>query len=199
MQFSSYELHQNRLSEGHSLLRNLNSCPYFHTFTVGVLWNSVWGVCSQCCSAFVSLWTSEQLGPAFVMNVNEIIFASVPWGTPCADLLHSAIQTPNCSLQTAYVFYQAVARKAESASLLNPPLYVSWRFTAPHLTNLPNRCMFGSNRLILLTLACCIINNNSVNKNTHPGFDSESHLSDFLFRFFIVHSPIFLESCLSVA
>jgi hypothetical protein len=58
--------------------------------------------------------------------------------------------------------------------------------------------MFVSSRLILLMLACCIINN-SINKNTRAGFDSESHLPDFLLRFFVVHSPVFLESCLSVA
>jgi len=87
-------------------------------------------------------------------------------------------------LLTAYVFYQIMARKAEPASLLNSPLCVSRRFTAPHLTKLPNRCMFGSNRLNLLTLACCIINNNSISKNTRPGFDSESHLPDFLFKVF---------------
>ena len=103
MQFSSCELRQNRLSEGHSLLRDLNSCPYFHTFTVGVLWNSVWGVCSQCCSTLVSLWTSEQLGPVFLMDVNEIMFVAVPWGTPCAVLLHSARQTPKCGLSAGSV------------------------------------------------------------------------------------------------
>jgi len=35
------------------------------------------------------------------MDVNEIMFAGVPWGTPCAFLLHSTSQTPNCSLQRA--------------------------------------------------------------------------------------------------
>jgi hypothetical protein len=123
----------------------------------------------------------------------------------CHGVHHGVHHVPSCSIRQArcrtancrlYVFYQVMVRKAEPE--LNPPLYVSWRFTAPHVTNLPNRCMFGSNRLILLTLACCIIDN-SINKNTRPGFDSASHLPDFLSRFFFVHSPIFLESCLSVA
>jgi hypothetical protein len=32
------------------------------------------------------------------MDVNEIMFAGVPWSIPCAVLLHMASETPNCSL-----------------------------------------------------------------------------------------------------
>jgi hypothetical protein len=131
------------------------------------------------------------------MEVNEIMFSGVPWGTPCAVLLHMASQTPNYS-----VF-------ADSARRL-PSHGTEGRTSQPsestavcqleiHCTafNKFTQSLYVWIEPVNFTNACVLYH--SINKNNRPGFDSESHLPEFLFRFVVLHSSIFLESCLSLA